>query len=198
ERVRAVHMEHLADCGNCRKILSGLIALNADAEPVEDRIAAPSVVPVTAVVPWYRRLLLPNLAYVMGGLVLIFGGLITIQLLRSSTGNELISQSVSNTAAPARGPMEADVLDQVAVMPTNTNANLASGDRPVMSANAANTQAFANSATANTAGKPLDERNVAPAAEPSGAAVDGVDAAKPAAAAPVPAPPPPAKAEELL
>ena len=33
ERTRTLHMAHIADCDRCRKILSNLIALNAEAEP---------------------------------------------------------------------------------------------------------------------------------------------------------------------
>src|SRR5688500_4978529 len=87
EKVKALHMGHLADCGRCRGILSGLIMLNAEAGP--ERAAAVSPPVSVGVEPWYRRLLLfPNLAYVMGGLVLIFGGLLTFSLLQNSTGSE--------------------------------------------------------------------------------------------------------------
>ena len=33
QRARALHMAHIADCSRCRKILSNIIALNAEAEP---------------------------------------------------------------------------------------------------------------------------------------------------------------------
>ena len=83
EKTRALYMRHLADCDRCRKILSGLIILNAEAEP--EMAAAVAVESQSSELPWYRRLFLfPNLAYAMGGLVLVFGGLIAISVLQSS------------------------------------------------------------------------------------------------------------------
>ncbi|MDI1240757.1 MAG: hypothetical protein PSX80_02405, partial [bacterium] len=103
EKSRALYMSHLADCDRCRRILSGLIALNADAGPVEERVTAPAI-SVAGIEPWYRRLLLPNLAYVMGGLVLVFGGLIAFTVFQSSE-REAATVSQSEEFPAARGPM---------------------------------------------------------------------------------------------
>ena len=194
EKSRALYMSHLADCDRCRRILSGLIALNAEAEPAEERVVAPAIVPAASIEPWYRRLLLPNLAYVMGGLVLIFGGLITFSLLQSSTGSDTISQSVANTSS-ARGPMEvADELQSTA-MPSNTNASVAA-NQPVMNANASSNSVAANAAPSGSTSSPLKEKDAAPADDRlADLSVDGVDAAKPTAAAPAPMPPPPAQTQ---
>ena len=195
EKSRGLYMSHLADCDHCRRILSGLIALNGEAEPVKEPVVAPAIVPAATIEPWYRRLLLPNLAYVMGGLVLVFGGLITFSLLQSSTGeNATISQAVTN-AANARGPMEvADEL-QSSAMPSNANASAAS-NQPLMNANASSNAAVANTAPSGSAAAPLKEKNEVPADDKAaGLTLDGVDAAKPTAAAPAPLPPPPAQTQ---
>src|SRR5690349_3677441 len=53
EKSRALYMSHLADCDRCRRVLSGLIMLNAEAEPVEERVVAPAISPA-AIEPWHR------------------------------------------------------------------------------------------------------------------------------------------------
>src|SRR5262245_53784984 len=69
-KTRALHMAHMADCDRCRKILSNLVAMNAEAVPAA---AAPGVITIAErKLPWYKSLFMfPTLAYVMGGLVLV-------------------------------------------------------------------------------------------------------------------------------
>jgi hypothetical protein len=86
---------HIANCGNCRKILAQLISLNADkAEPILD---APEIHTEAAnSIPWYRRLFIyPNIAYVMGSLVVVFGGLLAFTLI-SNNSKVNISRSTEN------------------------------------------------------------------------------------------------------
>jgi len=146
EKSRALYMSHLADCDRCRRVLSGLIMLNAEAEPVEERVVAPVISPA-AIEPWYRRLLLPNLAYVMGGLVLVFGGLIAFTVFQSDQNRESLSQ-VASEAPAARGPMFEDaqsVTDQMA----NSNAVSAVANKPAM-AQSANASANASNTASNS------------------------------------------------
>ncbi|HLA95807.1 MAG TPA: hypothetical protein VK612_08805, partial [Pyrinomonadaceae bacterium] len=146
---------------------------------------------------WYRRLFLfPNLAYVMGGLVLVFGGLITISLLRTtmSDGSVAVSQA-TDTQPAARGPMS---LDEPAY---SSSANMASNAANAAAANTTHTvnsnsaSTTSSSAAANAPGTgTLGETSVAREEvdkenrPDAGVTLDGVDAAKPAAAAPLPAP----------
>lgn len=127
---RAVYMNHLADCGDCRGILSNIIALN-ESTATEQTVAAPVI--EASPVPWYRKIFLaPNLAYVMGGLVLVFGGLITISLFQNSyyESSSAISQ-MDETEVSARGPMAEDVdtfststeSSAMPETPANTSAN---------------------------------------------------------------------------
>ena len=190
EKTRALYMSHLADCDRCRRILSGLIMLNAEAETAEERVVAPAISPAT-IEPWYRRLLLPNLAYIMGGLVLVFGGLIAFTVLQSSNREAAtVSQSLDSAPA-ARGPMFEQgqaVTDQMA----NSNAAV-SANKPAMAqaanraANAANT---ASNSMAVGSGADKLRKESAPKDQP-GYSLDGADAAKPTAAAPAAAAPPP-------
>ena len=200
EKTRALYMSHLADCDRCRRILSGLIMLNAEAGPVEERVAAPAISP-GGIEPWYRRLLLPNLAYVMGGLVLVFGGLIAITVFRSSQMENAATVSQSVESPAARGPMFEDgqaVTEQMAN--SNATSMAANTAAKAQSANsAANTSANAAAASNSmVAGADSDRlRKEAAPNDAPGYTLDGVDAAKSTAGAkPVtePAPPPPAMA----
>jgi hypothetical protein len=189
EKTRALYLAHLADCDRCRRILSGLIMLNAEQAPAEERVVAPPISPA-AIEPWYRRLLLPNLAYVMGGLVLVFGGLIAISVLQSSNREAATVSQALDAAPAASGPMVEEaqsVTDQIA------NSNVAfAANKPALAqssnatANAANTAT--NSMPVGTGADKL-RREAAPQDQP-GYGLDGA-AAKPAAAAPAAAAPPP-------
>lgn len=187
EKSRGLYMSHLADCDRCRRILSGLVSLNAEYDPAEERVVAPAI-SLDSVEPWYRRLLLPNLAYVMGGLVLVFGGLIAFTVLQSSDNEvSMSSQSAANVAPAARGPMFEDaqaVTEQMA----NTNATSSAASAPA--AQAANASANAANVAGNPAKVGADERRDAAPADESKLSLDG-DAAKPVAAAPAAAPPAP-------
>lgn len=84
-RVRATH--HLAECAKCRKILSNLISFNAAAESETIHAEESNIVPVVAapVIPWYRRLFaFPQVTFVMGGLVLVFAGIIAVMVLQNA------------------------------------------------------------------------------------------------------------------
>lgn len=183
EKTRALHMAHLADCDRCRRILSGLIALNADDATEEVRVAAPAVSPVSAE-PWYRRFFLfPNLAYVMGGLVLVFGGLLTFSLLQNPTGeNATVSQAVETESA--RGPMEPfSSLDQApqaqngagsATNATTFNSNSSSVSSNTASSAVANTSS--NTAITGASLAPRGEAEGAKPADKTSISVDGADA----------------------
>ena len=170
ERSRALHMAHIADCDRCRKILSNIIALNAEAEPEMAAAAVSASVPVAAETPWYRKLFLyPNLAYVMGGLVLVLGGLIGLSVYQGTLSDGQTAISQATDAETSRGPMA----------PTE----------PQFSA-AANTSANAASIPSGSTAKPSNEVTAAaPAPSSSDVAVADMPAAKPLpqAAAPPPA-----------
>src|SRR5688500_4806997 len=83
ELSRATYTAHMADCDRCRKILSNVLVMNSEAVPAA--AALPVITIAERDLPWYRRLLLfPNLAYVMGTLVLIFGGFLVFSVMRDA------------------------------------------------------------------------------------------------------------------
>src|SRR5687768_14764844 len=55
DAARKGYMTHLADCDGCRKTLSSLISMNAEAEPVSAVSTIPAIVTETKV-PWYKGL----------------------------------------------------------------------------------------------------------------------------------------------
>ncbi len=193
ENTRRLHMAHLADCDRCRRILSNLIVMNAEAETAF--IAAPGVLETAA--PWYRKLFLfPNLAYVMGGLVLVFGGMLGFVVLQNNMGD---SAAVSKVADVPAGSM---LVEEEPYFSSNSTAN-------ATASNTANAMGF-NSNSSVSANKSIS--NGMAAASPrvamedelsgskgvSGLSIDGVTSGdlKPAAA-PQPLLPPAPKDADL-
>jgi hypothetical protein len=118
--VRQSFVEHLAACDRCRKVLLNAAWLNAEEEPAaQEGIAAPAVQQL----PWYRRLFLfPNLAYVMGGLVVLFAGFIGLSVLTYRSGQSDLSRMSQAESEPAISETH-----PVAIAPfANTNSSVAS------------------------------------------------------------------------
>jgi len=144
--VRDSFIEHFAACDRCRKVLLNAAWLNAEQEQDE---RAGVAAPVEIAVPWYRRLLLfPNLAYVMGGLVVLFAGFIGVSVIYNSFGgrSEQVSQVEYDQVPAASGPSAAAEPDYAAnsnaAIMSDASANTSSN----IAANMANTGAAANTA----------------------------------------------------
>jgi hypothetical protein len=193
EKTRALHMAHLADCERCRRILSNLIVLNADAGPETAAVAAPAT--QEAATPWYRRLLLfPNLAYVMGGLVLVFGGLLSLTLLQNFGGGDATLSRSTEMPATARGPMAPSepnysasnsMSNAAASNAANTNSAVAPGIAP---SDAATNSAAVGTALAPTTATATEEKMETK--DVAGISIDGESSSdKVAEAAPAAAPP---------
>ncbi len=134
QKSREIHTRHLAECDPCRKTLSTMILMNAEAER---ELAAASVAPpvMASSVPWYRKLFTtPNLAYTFGGLILIFGGMIGFVAIQNmSSGEATVSQvqdnQTSRSAAPVEEPMAA-ASNANASANSATSANNTAGEIP--------------------------------------------------------------------
>jgi hypothetical protein len=122
-------MTHLADCDRCRKILSSVIILGTESEvsassSIADKIA---IVPI----PWYRRLLLfPNLAYGMGAVVLVFGGLLGLLVLQNSDqlNSKEVSQVANKTPVQTEYAVDSPASETANTMaPSNSNAAMPAG-----------------------------------------------------------------------
>ena len=103
EKARSRYTLHLADCDRCRKQLSGIIALSA--EHPKTAAAAPLTTPaVEAAVPWYQSIFrTPNLAIAMGGLVLVFSGVLGFLMLQNNRDaqNAVVTQVTEQESQPA-------------------------------------------------------------------------------------------------
>ncbi len=105
EKARAVYVKHFADCDRCRTILSNLILLNAEAETESASAAVVTPEIVETKTPWYRRIFaVPNLAYTMGGLVLLFGGFFGFLIFQSANNYQSEVSRISDNEPRASGP----------------------------------------------------------------------------------------------
>ena len=197
QKSRTIYTQHLAACDPCRISLANLISLNAAAKPAMAAAAAP----VPAVyVPWYRKLFqAPNLAYVMGGLVLVFGGLFGVYVLQNAFTNQTASVSmIQPDDAPQSAPARAEAANAVSTQNANANStsntageiphSVGVADAPFGETNTAvATQPMASTSTTS---------NTADIAMAKPAPVDSLDRDKSLAIAPAAAPPPAVKEAE--
>jgi hypothetical protein len=187
EKSRTLYMAHLAECDRCRKILSNTLSLNQEAVPAA---ATPSVITIAErSTPWYKRLFMfPNLAYVMGSLVLVFGGFLAFTVVQNTTMKDgaTVSQAIESED-PRGGPYsqsEPAFGDVAANSSANSNAT---------TSRLANSSAAANVAGASPGSSPLAEaRGPAVGKEKEDFLLDGVSAGS---GAPPPAPPPAVSAD---
>jgi len=127
EKTKNLYTAHLADCDRCRRILSNIILLGSEEEAVPV-FAAAEVKQIAPSAPWYRKFFaFPNLAYSLGALVLIFGGLIGFTVFQSMKIGEL---------SQIEAPFEQNKPVSSSSNTTNATANTSS-----------NTAATANTAT---------------------------------------------------
>lgn len=145
EKTQAVYVRHFADCDRCRTILSNLILLKIEAE-TETASAAVIVAPeiVETATPWYRRIFaVPNLAYTLGGLVLVFGGFLGFLVLQNTYNYQNAEVSrISDNEPKASSP-------NIGSGETSYNSNAMSMNRANASTNsAANTSIMMSNATA--------------------------------------------------
>lgn len=131
--VRKTLITHFAGCDRCRKILVNTAQLNAE----EKRAAAAGVAaPVETALPWYRRLFLfPQLAYVMGGLIILFAGFVGLSVLTRSylTGESDISKTANvSVRRPESAPATAPATSSNSSMNTAANAANTVANAPVI------------------------------------------------------------------
>ncbi len=175
EKARNVYIKHFADCNRCRTILSNTILLNSEAEIATAsnfvKNAEPEIVETK--IPWYRKMfLMPNLAYTMGALVLVFGGMfgfLVLQNVNKGTSSE-VSQ-INTDKAETRGPNATDegvfYNSNAAATTSNAMANTANTSANVSSTNTSAT--VSNSSVSANPSESKDNPTVplnSPAKEP--------------------------------
>ncbi|MGE3952272.1 MAG: hypothetical protein AB7F88_13280 [Pyrinomonadaceae bacterium] len=151
---RATFVRHFAECDTCRRTLGNAIRLNAgEAASASPGVAAPAAV---AAVPWYRRLFrFPNLAYVMGGLVVLFAGFIGVSVITFQSASSDVSmmepagnRTVMSESQPSAAAPISNANADLGLM-SNTAANAPYGDAGVPSANTASNTVAARRAPAD-------------------------------------------------
>jgi hypothetical protein len=191
DKAKRLYMEHFADCGGCRKLLTQSILMRETAAPA----AAPAaeIVDAAAAVPWYSKLFrTPNLALAMGALVLTFSGVLGYLMLQNRDSQNATVSQVADQQRPS---------DPYSIG-SGTAANIASNT--VTSANSAADTAA--SAPINTPPPGAANTGTGPAFSADGVAVDdrftggqpeAKPAEKPADAVTTTAPPPPPPAPRV-
>ncbi len=177
--VRVKQSEHLANCGDCRHVLAQLISLNVG--KIEPEAVAPKIQVIAETsVPWYRRLFIyPNIAYVMGSLVVIFGGLLVFSIVQSTKNSEV---SMSADKFPQSGSAPAVAANRSISSNTAANSNepeVRAFDSNMSNSNALTTQDRAVSATPiikEMAAEPMASKDEST----TDAAVGQLESAKPA------------------
>jgi hypothetical protein len=172
EKVRSQYTLHFADCDRCRKVLSRTISIREDT--VERAAALPLPVSAAEVsVPRYKSIFrTPNLAIAMGGLILVFTGVLGFLVVQNgrNSGNTLVSQSGEQQAVPTPFRAEQDIsansnAASSAPAPQMANSNM-TATAPSFSTNSlANTAT--GSASTGTSGKPVTEATPTAAEEKS-------------------------------
>lgn len=133
EKSKTLYTKHLADCDRCRRILSNIILLNPEDETVPVFVAAEEK-SFAVNIPWYRRLFaFPGLAYSLGALVLVFGGLIGFIALQSGdrqlsqmndkpfeTKSSSVANATNNTTATSNTTMPTNSMTANTAANTNT------------------------------------------------------------------------------
>ncbi|MGD9588959.1 MAG: hypothetical protein AB7Q37_02160 [Pyrinomonadaceae bacterium] len=124
ENTRAVLTNHFAECDPCRKVLSSAILIGFEEIAAPERVNAAA--PIAAALPWYRRLFqFPQLAYTLGGLVVLFAGFIGVSVVLNTLPMGAYEMSRSEPTAQ-NAPVESQ---------TYSNSNAASS-APIEAANA--------------------------------------------------------------
>ena len=185
---RTLYMSHLADCDPCRSTLSSLVMLNSEAEPVSAVSSVGAIAPlVEQSVPWYKSLFaIQNLAYGMGGLVILFAGFIGYTLLQGGGLSGETAMSVANKPAPAS--------EQRQSAATNASANIAVNSMPM----AANTNSTSLAERTMNGEEAIGSAGSAAAsATPELKSAESLDGADMARSDPSTAPPPPPAAAPI-
>lgn len=129
EKTRQQYLAHLADCDKCRKNLSNLIALNAEQESEIIHAAEEKQFAAVVPVPWYRKIFaVPNLAYTLGALVLVFSGLAIFTVLQNvgDSRNAEVSQTYEKQPNGKGMSSDGDALPSSEAYSSNMISNAAS------------------------------------------------------------------------
>ena len=175
EPARRRLIAHLADCGRCRTSLSTLSDLHSGEAAWAPDAPVPVATVRPATLPWYRRIFaFPQLAYVLGGLLVVFAGAIAITVLQDDrmTVADVRSGRIEEQAAPAAAAnavantntLSTDPTAIARSVPQNTVSETVQGSgvlQSVEDSRTANTAAAAPKSAADNKQAPLQPSPVA-------------------------------------
>ena len=123
EKAKQIYTAHLADCDSCRKSLSNLILLNPE-NAAEIVRSTEKIVSAPPTIPWYRKIFaLPNLAYTLGALVVLFGGFIGFMVLQNLNNSQ--TSEVAKISEKAVEQMPSESVAATPELSSSVNANMA-------------------------------------------------------------------------
>lgn len=170
ENTRAVLTNHFAECDPCRKVLSSTILIGFEEISAPERVNAAA--PIAAVLPWYRRLFqFPQLAYTLGGLVVLFAGFIGVSVIFNGQGDGAFEMSRTASNQPVskedQGPSAAANTNVVADGATSANTASNTFTFPLMPSEAApaNTSAAKSAETSRQGPKLAEDDSLMPRPE---------------------------------
>jgi hypothetical protein len=176
---RQMYVMHLADCDRCRKMLSGFVATAPEKAAAAAAFAAAPEAAIKATLPWYQRIFkVPNLAYGMAGLVVLFGGVIGLLVYQKQMADRNSDVSQVSASQPAAAPqISTDSREQIPTANSSANTNaMTSTSSPI--GNVATGGVEIGSSNSSIASAPADEKKMT---------LDGVSVNEPTVAAAKPA-----------
>jgi hypothetical protein len=156
QKARLRAMEHLADCSNCRKILSTFVSLHSEveSETVHEEVKTIAAIPE---IPWYRSFFaFPNLSYAMGAMALVLVGTIGIILWQNgqdTQNNVAMNEPVAEKVKGPSGVSSDGEAPASEIYSANSTANTSSN---VVAQPAANSASVSNSSIAVSNTTPAD------------------------------------------
>lgn len=167
QSTKLLYTRHFADCDNCRKKLSLAIQMNTGADATTAPYAAAVAPAVSTSIPWYSKILRsPSIAIAMGGLILVFTGVLGYLFIQNRKASTEVSQ-VSEPRPTRSGPVAEEQQPSAA---TNSNAASTASANTSTNAAIAPSPEVANRGGHGTADQPATGRFT----------VDGVDSDAPA------------------
>lgn len=120
-KTRTTYTAHFADCDRCRTVLANAIRLNDQPAEHEAVVVAPVA---EKTVSWLEKIFrIPNLAMVMGALVITFGGIMGYVLFFNNAGSR--NSDLAKVTEPKQ-PMAAAPANRSFESTVETNSNAAS------------------------------------------------------------------------
>ena len=184
DRTRVAYIAHLADCDTCRTMLSGFVITAPEKAAAAAAFAAQPAPVAPSNVPWWRRLFSgPNLAYTMGGLVVLFSGFVGLLVYQNQQATQgsrsaQVAESIPTPSSESEAPK---AFSNATAANTAANSNTASPVESVTKTGVAvgSTSPGTEQTEQQTAGQRPDTGNEIASAKPADQPAENPAAAPP-------------------